>query len=185
LTWSALTVIEPVFPPEELVCSLTMRLMPPGKEIARFGVETRTDWPAATKPTISALPVTEACPPLQVALEFDFTTSAATRPPNRLRFATDDCDLLVVPLPDEVLFRASAEAKPRTLRLARDVLRFPPLDGRAPVSESESDIPGAFAFRATGFATEGGRSLRKTRDRAESQNRCQTDRHRRIFLMLI
>src|SRR6267154_1997900 len=92
LTCSALTVIEPVFPPEELVCSLTMRLMPPGNEMARFGVETRTDCPAATKPTISALPVTEACPPLQVALEFDFTTSEAISPPIRLRFATDDCD---------------------------------------------------------------------------------------------
>ncbi len=73
LTCSALTVIDPVFPPDELVCSLTMRLMPPGNEMARFGVDTRMDWPAAVKPTISALPVTEACVPLQVALEFDFT----------------------------------------------------------------------------------------------------------------
>jgi hypothetical protein len=52
----------------------------------------RIDGDAATKPTISALPVTEAWPPLQVALEFDFTTSAATKPPIRLRFATDVCD---------------------------------------------------------------------------------------------
>src|SRR5947207_1658560 len=34
LTCSALTVIEPVFPPDELVCSLTMRLMPPRNERA-------------------------------------------------------------------------------------------------------------------------------------------------------
>ena len=34
LTCSALTVIDPVFPPDELVCSLTMRLMPPGNEMA-------------------------------------------------------------------------------------------------------------------------------------------------------
>src|SRR5258708_29160998 len=92
LTCSALTVMEPVFPLGELVCSLTMRLMPPGNEMARFGLETRTDWPAATRPTTSAFPLTATCQPLQVALEFDFTTSAATKPPNRLRFATDDCD---------------------------------------------------------------------------------------------
>src|SRR6266481_3653208 len=84
LTCSALTVIDPVFPPDELVCSLTMRLMPPGNEMARFGVDTRTDWPAAVKPTSSAFPVTLACVPLQVALEFDFTTSAATSPPTDL-----------------------------------------------------------------------------------------------------
>src|SRR5258708_14558576 len=113
LTCSALTVMEPEFPPDELVCSLTIRLIPPGKEMARFGLATRMDWPAATKPTISGLPVTEAWAPLQVALEFDFTTSAATRPPIRLRVATDDCHGLLVPLPDEVLFSASAEAKAR------------------------------------------------------------------------
>src|SRR2546430_8175870 len=135
LTCSALTVMEPEFPPEELVCSLTIRLMPPGKEMARFGVETRTDWPAATKPTTSALPETEAWLPLQLALEFDFTASAATRPPIRFKLATDDCDWLVVPLPDEVLFKASAEAQPRTLTLATDGLKFPPLVGRAPASE--------------------------------------------------
>ena len=36
-----------------------------------------------------------------------------------------------------------------TLMLATDVLRFPPLDGKAPVSESASEIPRALAFRAT------------------------------------
>ncbi len=107
------------------------------------------DWPAATRPTISEFPVTEAWLPLQVALEFDFTTSAATRPPSRLRFATDDCDWLLVPLPDAVLFNASAEAKPKTLRLARDVLRFPPLAASGPVSDRASEIPSAFALRAT------------------------------------
>jgi hypothetical protein len=146
LTCSALTVMDPAFPLGELVCSLTMRLMPPGNEMARFGLDTRTDWPAATKPTSSAFPLTAACPlPLQVALEFDFTTLAVTKPPNKLKFATDDCDWLLVPLPDVVLFSASAEAKPKTLTLARDVLRFPPLDGRAPVSDSASEIPAALA----------------------------------------
>ncbi len=60
LTCSALTVIDPVFPPDELVCSLTTRLMPPGNGMARFGLDTTMDWPAATKPTISAFPLTEA-----------------------------------------------------------------------------------------------------------------------------
>jgi hypothetical protein len=62
-TCSALTVIDPAPPLGELVCSLTMRLMPPGNEIERFGFE---------------------------APELDFTTSAATRPPNRLTSVTAD-----------------------------------------------------------------------------------------------
>jgi hypothetical protein len=37
VTCSALTVIDPVFPPDEPVCSSTMRLIPPGNETARFG----------------------------------------------------------------------------------------------------------------------------------------------------
>ena len=60
LTCSALTVIDPLVPLGELVCSLTMRLMPPGNEMARLGLDTRMDWPAATKPTNSAFPLTEA-----------------------------------------------------------------------------------------------------------------------------
>src|SRR5947208_9190006 len=100
LTCSALTVMDPAFPLGELVFSLTMRLMPAGNEMARFGLDTTTDWPATTRPTSSALPLTVACPPPQVALEFDFTASAAIRPPNRFRFATDDCDWLLVPPPD-------------------------------------------------------------------------------------
>jgi len=51
LTCSALTVIDPVFPPDELVCSLTITLMPPGAEMATFGLEVRTGWPATTRPT--------------------------------------------------------------------------------------------------------------------------------------
>src|SRR6266480_1460036 len=149
LTCSALTVMDPVFPLGELVCSLTMTLMPPGNEMATLGLDTRTDCPAATTPTSSAFPVTAACPFLQVALEFDFTTSAATKPRNRFRFATDDCDWLLIPLPDVVLFSASAEAKPKTLTLARDVLRFPPLAASGPVSERSSEIPSAFARKAT------------------------------------
>src|SRR5437870_195725 len=92
VTCSPLTVIDPALPPDELVCSLTLRAMPPGNEMARFGFETAIGWPAATRPTISKLPVDEAVEPLQEALEFDLTTSAATSPPNRFRFAIDDCD---------------------------------------------------------------------------------------------
>ena len=50
LTCSALTVTEPVFPPDELVCSFTITLMPPGAEMATFGVEVRIGWPATTRP---------------------------------------------------------------------------------------------------------------------------------------
>ena len=75
----ALTVVEPAFPPDELVCSLRMTLMPPGNEMARFGLDTTMRWPATVKPTSSAFPVTEACPPLQVALELDLTRSAVIK----------------------------------------------------------------------------------------------------------
>src|SRR6266404_3788855 len=149
LTCSALTVIAPVFPLGELVCSLTMRLMPPGNEMARFGLEASTGCPAATKSTSWELPVTAACPLLQVALEFDFTRSAATKPPNRLTFAIDACDWLLVPLPDVALLSTSAETKPRTLTLPTDVFRFPPLAGSGPVSDTASEIPAALARRAT------------------------------------
>src|SRR5215813_12171498 len=60
LTCSALTVIDAVFPPDEFVCSLTMRLMPPGSETARFGLEATMVWPPATRLTSSAFPLTEA-----------------------------------------------------------------------------------------------------------------------------
>lgn len=128
VTCSALTVIDPLFPPDELVCSLTTRLMPPGKDMARFGLDTTIDWPAAVSPTSSAFPEVDAVVPLQVALEFDFTRSAAIKPPKRLRLSTVDCDWLVLPLPEEELLSVSDEAKPKTLTLARDVFRFPPLE---------------------------------------------------------
>ncbi len=86
---------------------------------------------------------------LHVALEFDFTTSAETKPPNRLRFWTDDCDWLLLPLPDVELLSVSPEAKPRTLTLATDVFRFPPLAGSCPVSDSASEAPAALARKAT------------------------------------
>ena len=148
VTCRALTVIDPLFPPVEFVCSLATRLMPPGSETARFGLDTSMDWPAATRLTIWAFPVVEAVLPLQVALEFASTTCAVIRPPNKFRSATCDSDWLLVPLPDEVLFSTSAEARPKTFTLARDVLRFPPLEGRAPVSAADSEIPSAFAFKA-------------------------------------
>jgi hypothetical protein len=148
-TCSALTVIDPAFPPDELVCSLTMTLMPPGKEMARFGLDTRIDWPATTNPTSSAFPLTADCPLLQLALEFDCTTSAAIRPPNKFKFATDDWDWLLVPPPDVVLRSASADTTPGTLMLATDVLRLPPLDGSCPVSASATVTPSAFASSAT------------------------------------
>ena len=40
VTCSALTVVAPVFPLGELDCSLTMTLMPPGNELATFGLAT-------------------------------------------------------------------------------------------------------------------------------------------------
>src|SRR5467141_2452805 len=144
-TCSALTVIDPAFPPDELVCSLTVRLMPPGNGMARFGFEATMGWPAATSPTSWEFPVAEAVAPLQAALEFDLTTSAATSPPNRFTSVMDDCDWLLVPLPDVVLLSASAEARPRRLTLAKDVFRFPPPAGSAPVSASATLIPNALA----------------------------------------
>ena len=149
VTCNALTVIDPLDPPDELVCWLMMTLLPPGREIERFGFETRIDWPATVNPTSSALPLVLAELPLHVALELDFTAVAATKPFNKFTSRSVDCDWLVVPLPDAVLFSASAEAIPATLTLATDVLRFPPLDGSAPVSASASEMPTTFAFKAT------------------------------------
>lgn len=37
------SLIDPLFPPVEFVCSLTTRLMPPGSETARFGLDTTID----------------------------------------------------------------------------------------------------------------------------------------------
>jgi hypothetical protein len=99
--------------------------------------------------TIWAFPLVEAVVPLQVALELDFTTSAVITPPNKLRCAACEVAVLLVPLPDAVLFSASAETKPNTFTLSAEVLRLPPLDGRAPVSPAVSEIPsGAVAFKA-------------------------------------
>jgi hypothetical protein len=67
VTCTALTVIDPLPPPDELVCSLTMTLMPPGSEMDRFGLEVRIDWPATVNPNSSALPLVLACEPLQLA----------------------------------------------------------------------------------------------------------------------
>jgi hypothetical protein len=77
--------------PDELVCSLTMTLMPPGSEMDRFGLEVRIDWPAAVNPTCWAFPLVLASPLLQLALEFDFTAVAVTRPFKRFRSARVDC----------------------------------------------------------------------------------------------
>jgi hypothetical protein len=51
VTCRALTVIDPLVPPDELVCWLMMTLMPPGSETERFGFETSIDWPATVNPT--------------------------------------------------------------------------------------------------------------------------------------
>jgi hypothetical protein len=125
-----------------------MTLIPPGNERERFG-ETAMDWPATTRLTIWAVPLVEAVLPLQVALELDFTTAALIRPFNKLTFAACESDWLLVPLPDVVLFSASADASPKTFRLTAEVFRLPPLDGRAPVSPAVSEIPsGAVNFKA-------------------------------------
>lgn len=92
VTCRALTVIDPLVPPDELVCWLTMTLMPPGSEMERFGLEARIDWPATVNPTSSAIPLVLACPLLQLAPEFDFTKLAVTRPFKRLRSRSVDCD---------------------------------------------------------------------------------------------
>jgi hypothetical protein len=69
-----------------------MTLIPPGREIERFGLEVKIDWPATVNPTSCAFPLVLACPLLQVALELDFTAVAATRPFSRFTSASVDCD---------------------------------------------------------------------------------------------
>ena len=75
---------------------------------------------------------------------------AATSPLSRFTSASDDCDWLLLPLlplPEVELLSAAAEARPAILVLASEVLRFPPLDGSAPVSASATETPRAFAFK--------------------------------------
>ena len=67
-------------------------VIPPGKEIERFGLETRIDCPATVKPTSWAFPLVLAVLPLHVALEVDFTAVAATRPFCTFTSASEDCD---------------------------------------------------------------------------------------------
>src|SRR5207247_10237300 len=104
---------------------------------------------ATVNPTSCALPLVLACPPLQVALEFDFTTLAATKPFSRFTSSSVDCDWLLLPPPDVELFSASAEAIPATFTLATDVLTLPPRDRSAPVSASCSATSTAAACKAT------------------------------------
>ena len=92
VTCRALTVIDPLVPPDELVCWLTMTLMPPGSEMDRLGLEERIDWPATVNPKSWAFPPVLACPVLQLALEFDFTTVAVIRPFKRFTSESVDCD---------------------------------------------------------------------------------------------
>lgn len=61
VTCSALTVIDPLVPPDELVCWLMMTLIPPGSEMEKFGLEVRIDWPATVNPTNCAFPLVLAC----------------------------------------------------------------------------------------------------------------------------
>ena len=92
VTCRALTVIDPLVPPDELLRWLMMTLMPPGSEMDRFGLEVRIDWPAIVNPTSWAIPLVLACPLLQLALEFDFTAVGVTRPFKRFTSASVDCD---------------------------------------------------------------------------------------------
>ena len=149
VTCSAFTVMDPAFPPDELVCWLMMTLMPPGSEIERFGFETSIDWPATVSPRSWAFPLALAVLPLHVALELDFTTVAATNPPSRFTSWSVDCDWLLLPLPEVELLSVFAEAMPATFTLATESLRLPPLDGSGPVSASASETPNALAFKAT------------------------------------
>ena len=92
VTCSALTVIDPLVPPDELVCWLMMTLIPPGNEMEKFGLEVRIDWPRTVNPTSCAFTLVLACPLLQLALELDLTAVAATRPFNRFTSCSVDCD---------------------------------------------------------------------------------------------
>ena len=92
VTCSALTVIDPLVPPVELVWWLMMTLIPPGREMERFGLETRMDWPATVNPTSCAFPLVLAVLPLHVALELDVTVVAVTRPFSKFTSASVDCD---------------------------------------------------------------------------------------------
>ena len=78
----------------------------------------------------------------------------------------------------------SAAAIPAMLTLATDLLRFPPLDGSAPVSASASETPRAFAFKATASPLNVVVPCAKPKGRAEGQKCCQTGCDHRYFVLV-
>jgi hypothetical protein len=76
VTWIALTVIEPWFPLTELVCSLRMTLIPPGRTIDTFGIGAEIGKPSSVTFTSCELPLTDGVVPLHDAVDVDLTTSA-------------------------------------------------------------------------------------------------------------
>jgi hypothetical protein len=134
VTWIALTVIEPVLPLTELVCSLRMTLIPPGRPIETFGIGAEIGIPRTVTLTRSAPPLTDGVVPLHVADECDFTTSADTPTIGSETLTSVADDVLWSPLPLVVPLSRPTDASPSRLRSKSDADCEPPVDGNAPVS---------------------------------------------------
>jgi hypothetical protein len=134
VTWIALTVIEPVFPLTELVCSLRMTLIPPGSPIETFGIGAEIGIPRTVTLTRSEVPLTDGVVPLHVALDVDFTTSADRPTIGSETLTSVADDVLWSPLPLVVPLSRPTDASPRRLRSKSDADFEPPAAGNAPVS---------------------------------------------------
>jgi hypothetical protein len=143
VTWIAFTVIDPWFPFTVLVCSLSITLIPPGSEIATFGIGAEIGSPSNVTLTSSELPLTDGVVPLHEAVDVDLTTSAVSPMIGTPTLNSDAADVLVSPLPLVVPCSNPTVTNPSTLRFVSDADREPPVDGSAPVSPIATLAPNA------------------------------------------
>ena len=147
VTWIALTVIEPSAPLTELVCSLRMTLIPPGRTIATFGIGAAIGNPSSVTFTSSELPLTDGVVPLHVAVDVDLTTSADRPTIGTARLTSVACEVASSQLPLVVPLSRPTVTKPRTSRSRSAADCEPPVEGSAPVSPMLTLVPNALTLK--------------------------------------
>src|SRR5215471_3265360 len=147
----ALTVIAPLLPESDLICSLRIREpRPSGSAIVWFGVpDTTTGVPFRFRSRITELPEADEVLPAQRASACEDSTFAVTVIPatERPRFSMEASDWLWVPDPEVEAARVSAVTRPGTLAAASAAFRLPPEAGRKPVSVMTVCTPSTFDWK--------------------------------------
>ena len=143
VTWIAFTVIVPWFPFTELVCSLSMTLIPPGNVIATLGIGAEIGRPSNVTSTSCELPLTDGVVPLHDAVLVDLTMSADSPTIGTDTLTSDACDVLWSPLPLVVPCNRPTVTSPSTFRFVSDADCDPPVDGSWPVSPIATLAPNA------------------------------------------